>query len=70
MITIKVNDVSMSIQAGSTILSILQIQFPDKKEFNGIAVAINEVVIPKKQWHTYQLQEHDNILIIIAAQGG
>jgi len=36
----------------------------------GIAVAINEVVIPNKRWDTIALQPNDRIDIIKAAQGG
>lgn len=36
----------------------------------GIAVAINQHVIPKDQWADTPLQEHDQILIISATQGG
>ncbi len=36
----------------------------------GIAVAINEVVVPKGEWGSAQLQENDKVLIIKASQGG
>jgi len=36
----------------------------------GIAIAINEEVISKSNWLTYQLTEYDKILIITATQGG
>ena len=36
----------------------------------GIAVALNETVIPRAQWETTYLQENDSILIIQATQGG
>ena len=37
---------------------------------NGIAVAINNSVVPKAVWDNHILQANDNILIIKAAQGG
>lgn len=37
---------------------------------SGIAVAVNEEIIPKTNWDTYQVQDNDNILIITATQGG
>lgn len=37
---------------------------------NGIAVAINDNVIPKAEWNTYVLQQEDKITLIKAAQGG
>ena len=36
----------------------------------GIAVAVNEVVVPRQQWGVYQLGEGDRIEIIQAVQGG
>ncbi|MDH5379392.1 MAG: sulfur carrier protein ThiS [Cyclobacteriaceae bacterium] len=36
----------------------------------GIAVAINDEVIPKFTWPDYILKQHDNVLIIVATQGG
>ncbi len=36
----------------------------------GIAVAINQHVIPKERWADTPLHEQDQILIITATQGG
>ncbi len=36
----------------------------------GIAVAVNNTVIPKSAWEKYQLNENDKITIITATQGG
>jgi len=36
----------------------------------GIAIAINNQVIPKNYWRSVTLQPKDNILIIKAAKGG
>ncbi|TDO24464.1 sulfur carrier protein ThiS [Pedobacter duraquae] len=37
---------------------------------SGIAVAINEVIIPKKSWSSELIKSNDQILIIRATQGG
>jgi len=37
---------------------------------NGLALAINQQVIPKKDWPAHRFQEHDAVLIIKATQGG
>ena len=39
-------------------------------EKKGIAVAVNNVVIPKTSWADYQLKNMDKVLIIKASQGG
>jgi sulfur carrier protein len=37
---------------------------------DGIAVAINETVVPQSIWKTSQLSENDRLLIIKACSGG
>ncbi|ESU23141.1 thiamine biosynthesis protein ThiS [Flavobacterium enshiense DK69] len=48
--------------------ALLDIEFPNKQ--NGIALAVNNTVIPKTHWETTTLSETDDILIITATQGG
>lgn len=36
----------------------------------GIAVAVNETIVHKAQWESYELQQNDNVLVINATQGG
>jgi len=36
----------------------------------GVAVAVNDKVVPKSIWETFQLNPNDQITIITAAQGG
>ena len=40
------------------------------EETRGLAVAINDFVVPKVRWDEYQLKPNDNITIIRATQGG
>lgn len=51
-----------------TVQALLDLEIPNKQ--NGIAVAINNTVIPKSNWNTHPLNENDEILIISATQGG
>lgn len=37
---------------------------------NGLAVAVNNQVVPRSDWKTTLLQDQDSILIITATQGG
>lgn len=46
------------------------IDLEKKSNNNGIAVALNEQVIPKSDWSSTPLKDQDSILIIIASQGG
>jgi sulfur carrier protein len=41
-----------------------------KLETRGIAIAINQSVVPKKDWSQTKLEENYNITIIKATQGG
>lgn len=36
----------------------------------GIAVAVNDSIIPRSRWEHHILQPHDKIIIIRATQGG
>ncbi len=36
----------------------------------GVAVAVNQCVVPKTEWDSYVLKEKDQLIIIKAAQGG
>ena len=55
-----VNDITISTLLGETIGS----------KQNGIAVAVNDMVIPKSKWESFELKSHDTVLIIKATQGG
>jgi sulfur carrier protein len=40
------------------------------KDTKGVAIAINDVVIPKVQWPEKHLESNDKVLFIKATQGG
>jgi sulfur carrier protein len=40
------------------------------KEPRGIAVALNDMIIPKSKWNETVLTENDNVEIVHAVQGG
>ena len=47
------------------VLPLLEVKNPD-----GIAIAVNDNVIPKGEWPQYQLQTNDKVFVIRATQGG
>lgn len=63
---LKVNDKER--ECGSDRISelISELALPDK----GIAVAVNNKMIPRTKWEDHQLFDGDNILIIKAVCGG
>lgn len=52
----------------STVKHLLDIITPEKH--NGVAVAVNNRVVPQDEWHDRALKHNDNVLIITAMQGG
>lgn len=58
----------MSVEAESNLQSVLiETGFSEQK---GIAVAVNNSVVPRAQWGTHILQENDKVLVIQATKGG
>lgn len=51
-----------------TVQALLDIESPQKQK--GIAVAVNNHVIPRTDWNSQLLNPTDQILIISATQGG
>lgn len=67
MISIHVNNKSVAIKNNATVIELLeQLNSPQ----NGIAVAIGNNILPKKNWKNTLLTNNDDILIIQATQGG
>jgi sulfur carrier protein len=65
---ILMNGESTQITQEITLLELLtQHHFADKI---GIAVAVNQTVIPKTNWDAKTIKENDSILIISATKGG
>jgi sulfur carrier protein len=66
---LKINNQSKQFATDSlTVQALLDLEIPIKQ--NGIAIAINNSVIPKSDWNFRYIQETDDILIISATQGG
>ncbi|KUJ60318.1 thiamine biosynthesis protein ThiS [Flavobacteriaceae bacterium CRH] len=66
---LKINQQIKQFNAESlSVQSLLDLEIPNKQ--NGIAVAINNTVVPKLNWNEYLVHETDEILIISATQGG
>ena len=63
---LKVND--KEVETGATHLS----QFSQEQNLptTGIALAVNNRMVPRAEWDSYVLKEGDNILIIKAVCGG
>ena len=66
--TIILNNNPKEVAEQATLESIVAAELGSKR--NGIAVAVNNAVIPKTQHDSYIVQPNDAILIIKATQGG
>jgi sulfur carrier protein len=65
---ILVNDETKTVSENDSLYAIVLSQLGEKQ--NGVAVAVNNTVIPKAQWASTKLKSNDHILIIKATQGG
>jgi sulfur carrier protein len=65
---ITYNNQTTQVQDGISVSEFVSLQMGEKQK--GIAVAINEAIVPKTEWATTCLKINDNILIIKATQGG
>jgi len=65
---IYINNEVREFSADPTLFDLLhELQLAEKR---GLAVAINNQVIPKKAWVVSTLSENDKVTIIQATQGG
>ena len=64
---IIINNELKSVETDSLIRLLEEIHLPNRK---GIAVAVNEQVVPKSNWEEHQLKENDKVVVIKATQGG
>lgn len=55
-------------QTELTVQQLLDIEIPHAQ--NGIAIALNELIVPKTNWTSTPIQDNTEILIIKATQGG
>jgi sulfur carrier protein len=65
---ITLNDKKHTISENTSLYEIVFSQLGDKQK--GVAVAVNDSVIPKSNWEKHLLNANDTILIIKATQGG
>jgi len=66
--TIRVNDQLRSVADSATLIELLrELALAERR---GVAVAINDDVVPRAGWPTRILAEADRVLVIQATQGG
>jgi sulfur carrier protein len=65
---IYVNDEPIEVKPDISINSLLKLM--NIESFQGIAIGINDQVIPREEWNLNSLKENDKVLLIRASQGG
>jgi sulfur carrier protein len=65
---ITFNDQRQEIEAQTSVQSALNKWVGEKQK--GIAVAVNDSIVPKAKWESHLLQPNDKVLVIKATQGG
>lgn len=67
-LTIRVNDAPHPLPAPATIADLVRsLGLADRK---GVALAVNDTVVPRGAWPAHALAEGDRVLVIRATQGG
>jgi len=64
---IEVNGVSQHLDANQNLKNLIDKTVSDTR---GMAVAVNNMVIPQNLWDQTSLTENDKVLLIKATQGG
>ena len=64
---VEINNESFNLPANMTITEMFT---HIKRDFAGIALAINDEVISKSEWTSKKLINNDKVLLIRATQGG
>lgn len=66
---IKLNDKEFPLSSDKLSLSVF-LKNQNQHYATGVALAVNDEIVPRQQWEDYLLKPNDNILIITAVQGG
>ncbi len=69
MINIKLNGTGKTLENQIKLSDFINGELKGK-EPKGIAVALNETIIPKQKWESVLLNENDEVEIVHAVQGG
>ena len=66
---IVLNGKELNLDAGVTLDALLQ-RHDIFENTNGVAVAVNDAVVPRRQWPDVHLHDGDTVEVIHAVQGG
>lgn len=67
-VTVRVNDKSLALAATTSLTQLLTEL--GLSAAHGVAVAVNDAVVPRSGWEQHRLVDGDQVLVIQATQGG
>lgn len=68
MIEVSINQKNYSVPDTGTLADVLPLL--EIRQADGIAIALNEIVIPRSEWAAQALRPKDRVFVIRATQGG
>ncbi len=68
MIEVSINQKNYSFPESGTLADVLPLL--EIRQADGIAIALNEIVVPKGEWGKQVLRPKDRVFVIRATQGG
>jgi len=66
---LKINGENKQLESGVTVADLMR-KLGFEESARGVAVAVNDAVVPQPGWHKKALAEGDAVEIIRAVQGG
>ena len=64
---VSVNGEPRDVRPGTTVADVVALLGPRRE---GLAVALNDDVVPRSSWDATKLQEEDRVEVLTAAAGG
>jgi sulfur carrier protein len=66
---VKLNGKPIELDSATTLVALLRLHHVDT-ETDGVAAAVNDVVVPKREWAERALRDGDSIELVRAVSGG
>ena len=68
MVEVSINQQKFQLPENQMLTDVLPLLFIQQAD--GIAIAVNQVVVPRGEWGRFVLQPGDSVFVIRATQGG
>lgn len=68
--SVTINGEERRVRNGIRIPDLLRLAGLDPEQVRGVAVAVNDEVVPRREWPEQAINEGDRIEVVTAKQGG